>query len=356
MLGSKKFILLGLGLAIIFLVYLVLLPRIAAYYTEQGRVLHNAQNFEEAQKKLEFSLKLNSRDPLAHAYLGSNYLGRRDPDGADYYPDADYSQAIAHCEKALASGLDKHEKQSVYRQTLERLTHSYRELKQYDKMAEIALRAIKSFPENSFWPRYFLAEHYFNRANKPQEALFALKDVVPTIQSNDPTKVRMLPHVSLLISRLYIYFEEFDKAKEYANLAISFSDPKNNKQDIQIAHNLLAIVAGSRGDFTLAREEIKKAEGSDVGSQQCVLAQSYFLGKNYSQAVATAQSVKVYANDYLKSICLAALAQVELAKDNSKAARMRMEEYMLVTDGMVNKNVFVTRYREQFAGLLRSSL
>ena len=335
--------------------YLVLLPWVAAYYAEQGRALLNEQKFEEAQEKLEFSLKLNSRDPLSHSYLGSGYMGRTDQDGVEYYPDADYINAITHYEMAIDLGLAEHEKQTTYLQTLDRLMYSHWKLKQYDKMVERALILIEKFPQYSFWPKYFVANHYFDRANKPEEALLMLEGLPSMAKSDNKGQMRILPQVYLLLSRFSFYFEKLDKAQEYANMVLDSANVDKNQREIGIAHNLLAVVAGSRSNFFLAADEVKKAEDF-IGPQQCVLAQAYFFGKNYSQAITVAEDVKTYPNDYLKSICLMVLAEAELVKGNPKAARAHMEEYMSVTDGMVDKNIFVVRNRERFLGLIRNSL
>lgn len=325
----------------------------ASYYYQKGLSQYRQNNYQEAKKDFSLSLKFNWFNPLPYFMLGRIALGSPDLSSDNYYPNADYGEAISYQEKAIQFGLKKAAPVSAYPQALDDLGVSYWHIGNYDKSVEYYLEIINLYPERSFWPRLLVAQHYFERANKPAEALDVLKFAPDLAQAKSDYNKSRLYRFYTLIARLYNYYDDFKNAEKYAKLAVQNGGADNASFEIQIAHDILALAAGKNGDFKLAQTEVSKTNQlADSKDANCILAFAYYLGKNYLKAIeiAKAQNPKV---DYKNSICLHTLANSFLNTGQNKEAQKYMEDYMVLTDKFPSKNILVMRYREQFSEELK---
>lgn len=336
--------------ALIALVFLG--PRLAAsYYYEKGRELYFQNDYEQAKKYFNRSITFNSKNPASHMYLGRIALGSATPDQKEYYSHADYAQAIPHYEKALELGIEK-VNSGFYGHALEHLGLSYLHTKQYEKSREMYLKKIERFPNDffeppltfTFWARYLVAEMDFDRFNNPREAYSILLPIAE--QKNSDYKNLYL--VYTLLSRLAVYFEDFDSAEKYAKSALENAGEGEGKaRERQIAHGVLAQVYGLRKEFAKAEQEIKKANllAGLPKHNDCVLASAYYRGGEYKKAYAVAKA----ASDrvpYIYSICLRTLGYTRLKEGGAAEAKKYFEEYLKITDAFEAKNIFTVRERE----------
>src|SRR3989338_1734883 len=228
----------------------------ASSYFNQAQVAFLKGDFDAAKGLFEKSLKFNAKNPEPHFYLAEIALGKTVSSGPLLYPNADYGSAVRHFEQSLSLGLAQKNK-DAYWQVLKDAGFSYYMLKQYEKSVPLFLKYIELNPTGAFTARYFAAMDYFNRSNKPQEALDILLPAVDAV-SGDISR-RNLFRVYSLLGRLYSYFADADNTEKYARFAVENGGTGNRDSETQIAHALLAIVYGSKGDFSSVEAEIKTA-------------------------------------------------------------------------------------------------
>ena len=326
----------------------------ASSYFNQGQTAFLKGDYDAAGQLFEKSLKFNAKNPEPHFYLGKIALGKTVSSGPLLYPNADYESAVEHFEQSFSFGLVQKNK-DAYLVSLNDAGFSYYMLKQYEKSIPLFLKYIELNPTGAFTARYFVATDYLNRSNKPEEALDILLPAVDAVSVNSPINRRNLFRVYSLLGRLYSYFADAVNTEKYARLSIESGVAGNREPEIQVAHVLLSIVYGSRGDFSSAMAEIKAANelaGSDR-AYNCSLATAYFAGKNYFDAVEAAKAVKP-SNSYGYSTCLQILGESYLAEGNKIEAKKYMEDYLTMTDKFKDKNIFVFRNREKFVDELEN--
>ncbi len=352
---NKKLIIIFVILAALLAVVFFGARFAASYYYQKGLAQYRQNNYQEAKQNFSLVLKFSWKNPLAHFMLGKIALGIPDLLGDTYYPNADYKEAISHQEKAIKLGLLKAAPIGSYAhaQALDNLGLSYWYLGDYDKSVGYYLELIRLYPERSFWPRFLVAEHYFERANKPAEALEIIKPALDLKQAgSDYNKLRLYRFYSR-IARLYAYFDDFNNAEKYAKLAIQNAGTRSDLE-ARIAHNIFALAAGQAKNFTVAESEIQKSNklANSTDAHNCVLASAYYLGGNYKKAISVAKAMKKN-NTYSYSVCLAALGDAYFALKNQTEAKKYYKEYLSLTDALKDKNIFVMRNRQRFADELR---
>lgn len=363
--SNKRLIFIGLGIALV-LAAIFVVPRLAAsYYYERGRSLYLRDNaggayFEEAKANLNRSLLFNSKNPAPYVYLGRIALGKTDSEGDQYYPDADWAAALPYYQKALGFGI-KEADALLYAHVLENLGQAYFYSGRYDEAKSVFMRKINEFPDSffndpiwrsTFWSRLLVAEMDFERFNKPQEAEELLLPVANFVNA-DP---RGLYRVNLLLSRLYSYVEDWEQAEKYANFVpANIPAGTEDSEAVQVAHSILAVVAGSKKDFATAeREAVKARDFGAPAAGDCVLANAYFSGGAYQRALGVINKVERPGPfSYRYSICLAYGAEAAKALGNKAEAKRLFEEYLSYTDALDPKNIFVMRFREKFSDELK---
>lgn len=349
---TKVIVLAGLGIVILGGLAWVGTYFLSSYYYERGREFYFQENYESAEKDFSRSLVFNSRRPASHMYLGRIALGKATPEEQIYFLNADYNLAISHYEKALVLGIHKIDN-LFYAHTLEHLGLSYFSTGRYEKAREVYLQKINRFPNyffgilqaSTFWARLLTAEMDFDRFNQPEEALKTLSPLADPDRS-DPKHIY---RVYTLLARLNLYFDDFEKARKYAELATENTAGRKNRPEAQIAHNILALVAGSKKDFSVAENEIKKS--NDIADRpnlnNCVLANAYYRGGGYSKAIEIASSAENVNTEYLKSICLNTLALSYSATDKETEAKGYFKKYLDLTEALTPKNIFIIRNRTE---------
>ncbi|MBI2635299.1 MAG: hypothetical protein HYW79_02025 [Parcubacteria group bacterium] len=344
---NKKNLWIGLGIVVLagLFIFLAGTQLLSAYYLKQGATEFLKGDFIKAKPLLDASLKFNPRNSESHFYLGKIALGKiTETPGIDLlYPGADYSGAAVHFEKAIASGLERKNK-DISLIALNDAGFSYYMLKQYEKSVPLFLKYIELNPMRAFAARYFVALDYFSRSNKPQEALdILLPAIEPSAVSSSDINGRNLFRVHTLLARLYSYKGDYASASKYAALVVENKDLSDQSLEVRIAHSLLALDYGRQKKFTLAEGEIKKAGGLD-----CFLSAAYAAGENHSKAIAVAEKADPAGDSYVDSFCPQVLALSYLAEGDEINAKKYLEEYLSFTEKFAEKNIFVVRYREQF--------
>ncbi len=328
---------------------------LSAYYLKQGTTEFIKGDFIKARPLFGRSLKYNPRNSESHFYLGKIALGKTtDTPGVDLlYPSADYADAANYFEKAIAFGLER-KNQNFYFAALNDIAFSYQMLREYEKATQNFLLLIEKNPEQSFVARYFVAYNYIERFNKPQEALNLLLPIVGRIvPARNAVHEANLYRIYVMLARLSAYFNNATDYEKYARLAVE-NTGQNRDLDAALAHALFAFAAGAKKDFTAMDKEIAKADeifgSSDTFA--CGKAASYFLGGDSKKAVAAALLIK-RTEDYAYSVCLAILGDASLALKNLADAKKYYKEYILLTDTLKDKNIFVIRNRQRFAEELK---
>lgn len=322
------------------------------YFVSKGRDALTRNDLQRAFRNFNLALKFNPWNPLTHSYLGRLALGRVDPEEDIYYPEADYQQAIVHYERALALGLArKYHTSGVYRQALENISLAYWNTKQYDRAVAGYLEEIRLFPERSFWPRFFVATDYFNRSNKPLEALNILLPAINFAKLD--VERRILPRMYILLARIYSLNDDFVNTEKYATLAFEESDQLDSVTQ-QTVFNIIAISQGQRKDFAAAEESIRKSNelSGFPSTNNCALASAYYLGENYKKAIEVAKKAGRPAVDYLYSICLNILGKSYAALGDQVEAEKYFRAYLALTDILETKNIFVQKERQNVFRML----
>lgn len=347
---NKKLIAIIAVVLVVFILAAIFGVRFAAsYYYQKGFSSYRENRYEEAKQNLSFSLKFNRGNPFAHYMLGRIALGLPDLLGGTYYPNANYQEVISRHKQAIQLGLFNVASGGAHKQALDDLGISYWYLGDYYESVQYYLELIRLYPESSFWPRFLVAEHYFERADKPTEALEILKPTLDLAQADsDYNKQRIYRFYSLL-ARLSLYFDDFSEAQKYAELAIKNAGTRSDLE-AQIAHNIVALAKGRAKNFIAAESEIQKSNtlANSPDAHNCVLASAYYLGGNYQKAISTAKAMKK-GDTYVYSVCLAAIGNSYLSLRNRAEAKKYYEEYLSLTDALKDKNIFVMRNRQRFA-------
>lgn len=327
----------------------------ASYYYNEGVKQYESGDYFAARHSLESSLRLNSRRPETHFYFGRIALGRVNLDGPVTYPDANYSEAIFHYEKAITLGLER-KNSEFYSRAVNDTGLAYWILRDYDKADANFLEHVRVSPSLAFLSRQFLAADYFGRLSKPQEALDVLLPAIGNART--PDQAKNLFRVYARLSQIYQYFDDFDAVERYARLAIENGGEGNKTRNIQIAHNSLALALGKKSDFAGAEREIEKSKALADPSlaYDCVLAHAYALGGAYIKAVTVAKSVlKPVTNSFSYfPVCLRTLAEAYQERNNPTEAKKYMEEYLSYTGPLRNKNILMNKIRERFMKALGS--
>lgn len=351
--GNKKLIaIIAVVLAVLVLAAVFGARFAASYYYKKGAEAYSQNNFAVAKSNFTKSLVFNSKNSLAHFWLSKIALGVPAPKTDNYYPQADYKEAVKHHEKAISLGLEQKNRR-LYEVTLDDLGGAYWKLNELDKAREKYSEKLSKFPNSPFWALYFIAWHDFNYLNKPEEAL---KTLLPALNlaSSDHDSWHLF-RIQHLLGRLYFYFGDYANAVKYAKLSIDSGGPQNNDWEISADYTLLALDYGRQKKFTLAENEIKKANdlAGLAGAYNCLLAASYAIGENYPKAISTAEKTDRTDQTYKSSICIQVLAVSYLARGDKIKAKQYMEEYLSFTEKLPEKNIFVMRNREQFTEELK---
>lgn len=323
----------------------------ASFYYKKGAQAYLQNNFSAAKSNFTTSLIFDSKNSRAHFWLGKIALGLPAPKTDNYYPQADYREAIKHYEKTISLGLEQ-KNLNLYKVALDDLGNAYWNLNEPDKAREKYSEKLSKFPESSFWARYFIALDDFSRLNKPEEAIKTLSPA-PDLAQSDNDRFNLFK-IHALLALLYNYFDDNVNAEKYAKLAIESAEPQIKNWEIQTAYALLAVSYGRQKKFTLSESEIKKANdlAGLAGAYDCFLAAAYAAGKNYSKAISVALKTAKTANDNNDSVCSRVLAVSYSAKGDKINAKKYMEEYLNFTEKFAEKNIFVMRNRQQFKGEL----
>ena len=346
---ENKKIIFGVAAFIVILVGVFFGARFtASYYYKKGVETYLQNNFAAAKNNFAISLIFDSKNPKTHFFLGKIALGVPAPNQDVYYPQADYSEAVKHYEKAVSFGLEQ-KNQNLYKVVLDDLGGAYWNLNELDKAREKHSEKLSKFPDSSFWARYFIAWHDFNYLNKPEEAIETLLPAL-NLAGSDNDRFNLF-RINLMLARLYFYKSDFANAVKYAKVAIESGGPQNKSWEIQAAYGLLAIDYGRQKKFSLAESEIKKSNdlAESAVANNCILAAAYAIGENYSKAISVAEKTNVTAQVYKSSVCLQVLAGSYLLRGDKVKAKKYMEEYLSFTEKLTEKNIFVMRNRQQFA-------
>lgn len=326
-----------------------------SYYYNKGAAALDAGDFKNAKSFLEKSLRFGPNRPEPYVKLGRVAFGPRNTDfKGPVYPEARYKEAVEYFEKALSLGLnEKHG--DLYWRTLENMGHAYGFLGDNDRADERHLLSIPALEGNSgriaFIARYKVALDYFNRLNKPGEALELLlpaaisaEDLRSRNKDNINTEVYLM-QVNSLLARLYSYFEGWENAERYASSAVAIAPTDSRDFTLQAAHVVLSRIAGINKKFGEAEKEIKKAnELAGKNNYDCFLADAYFWGEDYKQAVTAARNAD--KSGVFISFCSAVLGKAYAALGNKTEARQNFEKYLSLTENVNPKNSFLIKSRE----------
>ena len=348
--GGKKVSVIVAAVVVLILVAFAGSSWAGSYYLRQGEEAYQKGEFDRAEQVLSRALFFNSKKPEVHYYLGRVALGPLDSERVSY-PVAKYDEAIRHFEKALSLGLET-SNTVFFGRMLHLLGYSYRKIEKYDKSDSAFLKRIQALPDSSFDARLFVADDYLERFNRPEEAFRIVLPATGSAYAESKFYYRAL----VVAARLYFYFEDYANAEKYARLAIEKGGDIEKDAWLQVAHNLLALLYARKGEVATSEEEIKKSNALAVtpGANNCVLAAAYVLAKKYQQAVVTAEKHQNVKYPYLRSICLNALGDAYAAFGKKETARRSYEEYLVATDTMEYKNIYVIRNRSRITELLHT--
>ncbi len=331
---------------------------VSGYYANLGRDALNSGNYADAKTKLDNASRFDASNPQVEAYLGRLALARADVSGPVYYPEADYQTALAHYEKAFSLNLKSKASAEVYRQALENAALAYWNTGKYNTAVDKYLEEIEVAPDRSFWPRYFVATDYFERANKPKEALDILTPAPNLAQS--ALEKRQLPNVYVLLARLYDYAGDMSKASEAAKLAIALI-PENEKSNplVATAYFRLSTLDARAGNLKIALDDYAKLEktarslNKAEGYYSCVLSRIYFHVKDYEKAASIAKS-RVEGQkvpELIDALCFDTLTRIELAQGNKSAAQQYARKYIALVDSFPRLDATIQRSRAEFTNL-----
>jgi tetratricopeptide (TPR) repeat protein len=311
-------------------------------YLRKGVEAFRAGQWIVANENFTSALNINNSNPVTYAYLGL-IANPDDPRNKDRYVKGSYANAATNFEKALSLGLP--ETSVRYPEIYSNLGIMYAKMQLNDQADEQLLKTIDKFSGDiSFWPRYFIALDYFNRANKPKEA-FDLLSPAATMTAADSD----LYVINVLLARLAFYFDDYAKTKEFANQAIGLHVPEEGTAP----HVLLSYVAAHDKDPLLLKKEVAAARTlvkNDLVKNdgvECFISAAYVRLEDYDTAIATAMEVNPLKNTYPHSACALTLAQSYLAKGDKVDAVKYFKKYIEITDTLNPQNIFVVRYREQ---------
>ncbi|MBI2054955.1 MAG: hypothetical protein HYT39_02550 [Candidatus Sungbacteria bacterium] len=337
---------------------------IAGYYFKRGIQEFQGGNITKAKPLFEKALKFDSKNPEPHFYLGKLALGKPDVGGPLLYPNANYPEAVDKYEAAIALNL-KNKNYNNFKEALNDAGFAHWMLKQYPEATAQYLELIELAPDTSFVARYYVALDYFDRSNKPAEALQILLPVFGLNTANLSVNGRTIYEKSVyrlqvLTARLFSYSSDTSSTKSFASAAISAAGDNANV-DVQIAHLILAQQFAAEKNLKQALDEYQKADAlaektfSKKNIHQCILGKIYYYTGDYSQAITTASGkiAGVTQFDYPKSICLETLARTYMAKRDKAMAKQYLERYLAVTAEFKEKNIFVFRNREEFGKALQ---
>lgn len=358
---SPKKILLAAGALAVVLAVIASPWIISAYYYSKGRAAIRSGDFSAARGFFQNSLKFNPRRAESWGYLGHVELGKPDPSGTSpAFPDAHWERAIAYYEKALSIGFWRASDQELAVTHL--LGMAYWKTGQYAKADERFLAVIANPIHNrgyTFVARFYVARDYFDRFNKPEEALRILFPAPGDAQTQFTRSD--LFHAYTLLARLYYFYGQYDRAKEFADLSIASKDAPGER-DIQTAHIIAALVAARKKDMktalvehALALEGIHAAGNPDPNALKCTLARLYAESGDHAKAISIAgeklagKTKFAYTDSFF---CIEVLVRSNSALRNETAARKYLRQYIDVTDTFAERNAIVMRDREEFAKLL----
>lgn len=337
-----------LVIGVVILLYLLGGKWAASYYLEKGAEYYQAGDINLAKRYFSRSTLLDPQNPISYARLGLIALGSTD--SKQGLVDANYREAAEYFERSLSFGLQEIDT-ALYSRILERLGFSYWNIEQYQKAISYYEKKVELYPEQSFWARYFTALDAFYYSNQPAKALKVLA-VAPNFPDVD---LRALPRVYALLARLHAYFQAWDEAERYAELAL---DGRTSLpvEDVQASHILLARVYGIRGQLAQAENEVKKASaaGDATTSHGCFLAGIYTAASKHQQAIATARAALSSIESVAHPFCMITLGESYLAVGNASEARKYLEEYLRVTEVLTQKDIFIIRSREEAQNKLSS--
>jgi len=344
---NKKIIWVGIGIAILAVLlasFFVVKGYIASSYLQKGVEYFLKDDFTNARLYLKKSVELNQRLPEAYFYLGQISIAVETDGGIVYYlPEADYANAVTYYEKALEYGIEKKDT-DTHRRTLNNLGFSYRQIGEYEKGDAVYLKKIELFPDLSFNARYFVAVDYFERFNKPQDAIDLL---LPAFDSRDGQERYYYRGYSLL-SQLFYFLKDYDNAWKYSELALRASNGKVDRF-IYIVRGVRAIIYGYKKDFTSAEAELEKISklSNPKDGANCIFATALLEGGDPVRAVMRAEGALGVEGD-LRFACLFVFAEGNAKLGNKSEADNFMRSYLKETDEMPEHTIFILRNRDDF--------
>lgn len=323
-----------------------------SYYRRLGAGELQRGNYEAARVYLARATRFVWNDAIAHALLARAWLGPRNGDALDQFPQRNTTAALQTYQKALRYNLaDKH--RNLYTISLDDLGNvQWNEGRFNDAVGTFRSRVAIS-PADAFWARYFIAFDAYNRTGGAPGAIATL---LPALSGRlSETEERNIFRVHALLAQLYLSEEDFANAEQYANLAIRrAAEDESTDQNVMTAYNILVHAYGKKRDFTAMKQAAGRADliAGTPGSNDCVLAFGYFRGKNYEQAIAVARGARL-TNSPRDAICDIVLARSYTALGDAKSAREFFERYLVLTNPLEQKNIIILRNRELAQSALR---
>ena len=309
---------------------------LSSYYVDRGAAQIQAGDTDAAKQSFSNALRFNTKNSKAHAYMGKIALGALYPENEVIYPYADYPNAIKYFENSIQYNI-KTTNPGLHSATLEWLGHAYRETREYGKMESVLLEKVSLYPRDAFWSRFILARHYINtpktQVQKVFDVLLPATELVKTVLQK-----RNLYQVYSMLGRLANAREDYDGAKTYMELAIANAPKDTASFDLQIAHNILAILEGQKKNFSEAENHIKTAEKiAGKNMYGCVLGLAYLKGGETTKALSEAKKGDDPASGReLQSLCLRVLGDGNKQIGERKKAKEYYEAYLLMIAQPIN--------------------
>lgn len=354
MVTNKKLI---WSIVIVTIILIVLVGRnyAAAFFLKKGMAAFEVEDELRAKINITIASILSPKNPVAWAYLGHLARGiKPDLDSENPYHDSNFKKAVWAYEKAFSYGI-QNEIPPIYFNVLASAALAYYQLGEYDKGLNLYLKVIDLFPgETAFGAKYFVAYDYFNRLNKPTEALNYLISITSEPHAILNVDKNSFKRIYLHLARAYLYFENYEAAKDATMIIIRSADSKTDKGILETAHLYLAYIDGKDKNFKSVETHMQEVKNN--GSDElfnCGLAYAYFLGVDYKEAYEKARSIKKFDRTIPQLLCLKVLGESSQAMGDKTNAKKYFEEYLKLIEPINNKNAFLIRNREKFQKYLQ---
>lgn len=341
------------SIVVVAIILIVLVGRnyATAFFLKKGMAAFEVEDESRAKINITIASILSPRNPIAWAYLGHLARGiKPDLDSENPYHNSNFKKAVRAYEKAFSYGI-QNEIPPIYFNVLASAALSYYQLGENDKGLILYLKVIDLFPgETALGAKYFVAHDYFNRLNKPTEALNYLISIASQPYAMLNVEKNPYKRIYLDLARAYLYFEDYEDAKKAVTVVLGAENKKTSKSILEASHLYLAYIEGKDKNFTSAEkhmQEVKKVGGSDE-LFNCGLAYAYFLGKDYKTAYERAVSIKNFNRIIPQLLCLKVLGEASQAMGDKTNAKKYFEEYLKLIEPINNKNSFLIRNQEKF--------